>query len=566
MKNIIYPILIIMISLNIYAYETPSDGPDFRYERQSHPILDKSREKSLKDLDQYFEEQELSRIFINQTISEKKTSLESLDRIYSGDLGQTVIFVKTGISPSLSKMMNEVIKVEDGFLAHFMDHSGLVIAIFIKSAHWRNVSDIFSDLKFKYQKVTHSKNIFEFIGSSYADDDCHSCKVETRNEAIIDIKEIEEKVLPGASPMQYLNGCTTKALKGVWEGSGGVVAGGLKTVGEFISSPVESGKKFWESATKTWDLARKFFSDFQNEARKLYASFDSLDPLTKTELACEVLGTVGGGILLTYLTAGVMSTSASTMVLLRIQVTINRVLSSKKFSSIKKLLNKNAAKLVILENVEQDLFKIPRGSPEEALIKNNLALKNLDELKIAPASSFKKTGLEEREINQLFRKVSDNPVASLSRVDDYSVNTPGMGYCFGRATTAHIKALGSGLNKQSVRKVWALGDLKTGDINWRYHVTTIVRDTNGKWHAIDPIFGRSMSVEDWYKEMKKFDSKGDMRIFDTPAQRFGPTSPSKYSPQVLKDSSYENYFTDLMKSFREEATIIKRNTETGIAF
>jgi hypothetical protein len=564
MNNFILIVVFSFFSLNLFANEVPSVSPDFRYEKQSHPILDKSRDRSLKEIDQYFERQELSRIFINQPMADQKTSLEAMDRIYSGDLGQTVVFVKTGVKPNLPRLMNEVVSIEDGHLAHFMDQSGLVIAVYIKSAHWETVSDIFQDLKSNYQKVVHRKNIFEFISSSIAEEDCTNCTAKVQDGVNVDIKELEEKVAPKASPIQYLTGCTTKALKGVWEGSGGVVVGGVKTIGKFITSPIESGKKFWQSASKLWDVTKQFFSDFQNEARKLYDSFDSLDPLTKTELACEVIGTVGGGVLLSYLTAGVMSAAATKTALLRIQTALKNALNTKKFAGAKKALATNSAKLTKLDDVNRDLFSIPRGKPAEAVLKNDLVLKNLEEVKITPASTAKKPGLESHEINKLFRKVNDNPVASLMKVDDYSVNTPGMGYCFGRATTAHIKAIGSGLDKNSVRKVWALGELKTGSTTWRYHVTTIVRDSQGKWHAIDPIFGRPMSVEQWYKEMKKFDSKGDMRIFDTPANRFGPSSPAKYSPHVLKDKVYENYFTDLMKSFREEALRVRLQTNAGM--
>jgi hypothetical protein len=185
MINLIFMLVLSIVSFKIHASDSYQESPDFSYQQQAHPILDKFREKSLKELDQFFEQQELSRIFINLRISEKKISLESMDRIYSGDLGETVIFVKTGVNPSLKRLIDEIVSIDDGFLAHYVDQSGLVMAVFIKSSHWESVSDIFSDLRQKYQKVTYQKNIFEFISSTYAEDDCANCERKSQAEITI---------------------------------------------------------------------------------------------------------------------------------------------------------------------------------------------------------------------------------------------------------------------------------------------------------------------------------------------------------------------------------------------
>jgi len=267
--------------------------------------------------------------------------------------------------------------------------------------------------------------------------------------------------------------------------------------------------------------------------------------------------------LLSYVSGGVMATAAVESMMLKIRTAIKAAFKSPKFEKAKVVLTSRAIEIEEAEtSLNKSLFAIPRGSPAEAVAKNEQVLEQLKNMPIN-VESKRKTGLSDSEVQQLFREVYDHPVASLTKVSQYEKYQAGIGYCFGRATTAHIKALQDGVDKSSIRKVWALGSLKTGSNNWRYHVTTIVRNSKGEWIAIDPIFGRTMPVEEWYKSMKKFDASGDMRLFETEPKRFGPDGGGKYSPSAFKSPYYAGYFTDLMKSFKEEGSeLAKLNSAT----
>jgi len=77
-------------------------------------------------------------------------------------------------------------------------------------------------------------------------------------------------------------------------------------------------------------------------------------------------------------------------------------------------------------------------------------------------------------------------------------------------------------------------------------------DYSKRW-AIDPIFGNPVSAKEWFRRMKGYDVGGDMTLFTSEAKPFGPSSPDKYNRNHLNIDSYNNYFNDLLKSYRENS-------------
>ena len=158
--------------------------------------------------------------------------------------------------------------------------------------------------------------------------------------------------------------------------------------------------------------------------------------------------------------------------------------------------------------------------------------------------------LNSTQRNKVYQAVDNHPVASQCHLRQYDPQG-NMGFCFGRAMTAHLELLNSGVQKDKIRKLWAVGSFQAGGNNWRYHVTTIVKGDDGQWWAIDPIFGTPVSAKEWYRKMKGFDVGGDMILFTSEAKRFGPSSPDQYNRPHLNLDAYNNYFNDLLKSYRE---------------
>ena len=105
---------------------------------------------------------------------------------------------------------------------------------------------------------------------------------------------------------------------------------------------------------------------------------------------------------------------------------------------------------------------------------------------IETTSPSTKTGLDASERQQLFTLSARDKVASIASLDHYDQQN--IGFCFGRAMAAHLIARGMGLGSDSIRKLFIIGDLRSGaDPEWRFHVTTLVRGSeDGGWYAVDP--------------------------------------------------------------------------------
>ncbi|MCO4795032.1 MAG: hypothetical protein KC493_15050 [Bacteriovoracaceae bacterium] len=198
---------------------------------------------------------------------------------------------------------------------------------------------------------------------------------------------------------------------------------------------------------------------------------------------------------------------------------------------------------------KKDMFGLWREVKGEADVVNQATLKYLD-IPVDDNHAKRVASLEDAQRRKVYRAVDNHPVASQCHLRRYDPQG-NMGFCFGRAMTAHLELLNSGVQKDKIRKLWAVGSFQTGSSNWRYHVTTIVKGSDGQWWAIDPIFGNPISAKDWLKRMKGYDVGGDMALFTTEAKRFGPSSPAKYSNRELKHFEYNNYFEDLLKSYRD---------------
>lgn len=517
-------------------------GWAFTYELQKHPSLPKDSELLLNELNGFFEERELSQIYLPSGFKETGYSLAKVDRIYSGGNGETTVFIKTGVIPSNPKLMEETYSMENGFIRHFKKPNGLIFAVYVLTNHITDADEIFKNLGGSFTTLIPKKSSFNFINKAHADE----CEKPSTFEKL---KDKVQEMTTSVTPVQHVATCMMMSAKGLWEGSGGVVVGATKAVAGFITSPIESGKKFWESSSKLWEASKKFISDFENEAGKMYQGFLSLDPLKKTELICEAIGAIGGSVLLTYLTAGALSSAT----LLKLKKTISTILNSKKHAPLKKKIEVEIPEKLSAMEIEAkgSVYDIERGHPELAMKINESVLKDLNELKVK-TSPNRKAGLSDDEILNVFRKVKNHPVAATSKVDVYSKTSPGMGYCFGRAMTSHLTAIAQGLDKNSIRKVWVVGNLG----KWTYHVSTIVKDTKGQWYAIDPILSHPMKVEDWYKTMKTYDQAGDLRIIHTEAKRYGPGSDKKYDPNELKKAVYDGYFNDLRYEFKLETDAI----------
>ncbi|MDA9951609.1 hypothetical protein N9D31_03435, partial [Oligoflexaceae bacterium] len=101
-----------------------------------------------------------------------------------------------------------------------------------------------------------------------------------------------------------------------------------------------------------------------------------------------------------------------------------------------------------------------------------------------------KSELTLSEMNHVLSHVITHPVASLLDPQNINKYDPQgvIGFCFGRSMAVHLAARKVGLAHSSIRKLFIIGDMRSGaDPEWRFHVTTIVKGPNAEWYALDPI-------------------------------------------------------------------------------
>ena len=138
------------------------------------------------------------------------------------------------------------------------------------------------------------------------------------------------------------------------------------------------------------------------------------------------------------------------------------------------------------------------------------------------------------EQRELIARVRNHPVASVNALGKYDPEGY-IGFCFGRAMAVHLMARKMGLAKDSIKKLFVVGDLRSGpEPEWRFHVTTVIRGENGQWSALDPIMtfpianGDPQTLEQWMSTVQRvWDKEGKAKYY--------LTSADVVMPDVTKD-------------------------------
>jgi hypothetical protein len=335
---------------------------------------------------------------------------------------------------------------------------------------------------------------------------------------------------------------TKQCVLGAVDGINAILVDPFVMAGRSIKAAINDPKQYWENSVEQWENLKKFFkNDFEDWLKGKYTNFRSMSQPEKNRVFCEFLGGIGAGSAVAKMTRKVTGAAIAAA-------------EASEAESLARLAPEISAAEKDIENImERDLFKIQRGSPEVARRMNERTITRLNNEPKIQKNPARKTEFTKSEIDKLYQRVVNNPVAAICNISKYA---SGGGFCFGRATAAHIEAIKSGLQKDQIRKVWVLGKLVSNSVKWKYHVTTAVRGPNGSWYAIDPIMEKPMRIDEWSRAVSKsFDKEGNMRIFVTDPTRFSPYV-GKYEPRVMSPSNFGGYFSDLMKTFKEEAASI----------
>lgn len=156
----------------------------------------------------------------------------------------------------------------------------------------------------------------------------------------------------------------------------------------------------------------------------------------------------------------------------------------------------------------------------------------------------------------LIRTIDIHPVAGNAAMSKYNQRGTEIGYCFGRATYAHLALLHHKVHKDSIKKIWAVGPMKAGSITWQFHVGTAVYSRDGQWIMVDNFVGRPVTVREWFAEIKQMDRDNTLRIYVSNPEKFS-VALENYSRGEMgldlekSEDWYKHYFKDLMTWFKQ---------------
>ncbi len=209
--------------------------------------------------------------------------------------------------------------------------------------------------------------------------------------------------------------------------------------------------------------------------------------------------------------------------------------------------------------VEQDLIQIYEvevagKTAAEVAAMNLKTIESIHEEIPFRSTSNRGVWINETVANRLVDLTYENPVVNpgLKKYDPKR----NIGFCFGRATFIHLMLLKMGLQKNSIRKIWAIGPMNTGEITWRYHVATMAYTKTKGWLVLDTNHGQAVSAQEWIATYSKMSTDGKLRFYTSDASKLsfmiGKYSRLQLGMDINQERDYyRGYFKDMMEWVRK---------------
>lgn len=175
-----------------------------------------------------------------------------------------------------------------------------------------------------------------------------------------------------------------------------------------------------------------------------------------------------------------------------------------------------------------------------------------------PPNTERAQTLDRVQAQKILDIVFNHPTIGFRADDIYSRPGEEMGFCFGRAMYMHLLALKIGVQKESIKKIWAVGPMQsdTPGVDWGYHVGLMVYSKEG-WIVLDPNLRHVYLVKDWVQKFSEKSIDGRIRFYATEPNKFGLYS-GKYSRYLLgldlniEQDWFKHYFVDMINQSRSE--------------
>lgn len=219
-------------------------------------------------------------------------------------------------------------------------------------------------------------------------------------------------------------------------------------------------------------------------------------------------------------------------------MTMNNIINYKVHTGAATFNFSNAKTLEDLEATYggDSLIDIQRSLGNDEIKLNNLNLKKLlaKDLEMKPIEG-KKNSVTKEEAGVIYKAMQESRVHK--NHDCYDTKGT-IGFCFGRATIAHMEAIVRNVHPDAIRKIWIAGDME----KWGHHVATMVKSDNG-WLVLDTNVGRAITTDEWIAMYMPFKAKGasEIMVFVTQAGRFGPYGTASYNAVDLFNTNSLNF-------------------------
>lgn len=215
-----------------------------------------------------------------------------------------------------------------------------------------------------------------------------------------------------------------------------------------------------------------------------------------------------------------------------------------------------------LYNHSEQLVADGIDTPNKIEVANQKAITEMYKKPVKNKHSQRRNFIEKHEAIDLLYRLKSDPVTTYDNQEMYDPKGH-FGFCFGRATWVWLEAIKLGLAKDSIKKIFLVGPMHAGNIQWQFHVATAVRGKvkglffdRETWYVIDPNFERPMTLEAFYEHYRQFSIDKKLRLFVTEPQRLGPSSTFKFGPQAYSNSNnekeYNAYFADMLSNYRNK--------------
>lgn len=215
---------------------------------------------------------------------------------------------------------------------------------------------------------------------------------------------------------------------------------------------------------------------------------------------------------------------------------------------------------------DQQYYDVKGKSTAEIADMNQKTLDDLLAYRPGHSNPKRSQSLTFKEANAIHQSIYENKAAHPSKTGQYEKTGANIGYCFGRSMYYHLMFLKKGLQKESIKKIWAVGHMKTGSVDWGFHVATIVYTRDNNWMVIDSNHFEPISVEKWMQHYSKYNAKKDLRFYITTPEKFSVNTGKYERFQLGLDVSrdvdwFMHYFKDMMADevqFKTEYTKLVR--------